>query len=278
MPAIVIKESPLTSAIDFSRFSTLDFCRNDHVLHVTFNRPEAMNAFDDVMHGEFERFLMEVPADSDTYVIVLAGAGKAFSAGGDFDQMQQIIDDPSLMYVSAMAAKRLIGLFLDVPQPIIAKVNGAAVGLGCTLALFSDLIYAADHAQIADPHVKAGYVAGDGGAVIWPQLIGYARAKEYLLTGDALTGKEAAAIGLINRAVPAEHLDAAVDEMAQKLARGARRAVQWTKATVNVGLKQLAASIMDAGMAYESLSNQTEDHAEAVRAFRAKRAPEFTGN
>lgn len=268
----------MSSAIDFSTYSALAFRRDGHVLHVTFNRPNALNAFEAVMHGEFERFLMEVPADPETRVIVLTGAGKAFSAGGDFDQMQEIIDNPSLMYVSAVTAKRLIALFLDVPQPIIAKVNGAAMGLGCTVALFSDLIYAANHAKIADPHVKAGYVAGDGGAVIWPQLIGYARAKEYLLTGEALTGEEAAAIGLVNHALPAEELDAAVDAMAQKLAKGARRAVQWTKATINVGLKQLAASIMDAGMAYEALSSQTSDHAEAVAAFRAKRPPEFTGN
>lgn len=268
----------MSSAIDFSSYSTLAFRRDGRVLHVMFNRPDVLNAFEDVMEHEVERFLIEVPRDDETYVIVLTGAGKAFSAGGDFNQMQQVIDKPSLMYGSVVGAKRLISLFLDVPQPIIAKVNGAAMGLGCTLALFCDLIYAANHAKIADPHVKAGYVAGDGGSVIWPQLIGYARAKEYLLTGDVLTGEEAAAIGLINHALPAEELDAAVDAMAQKLAKGARRAVQWTKATVNVGLKQLAASIMDAGMAYEALSNQTSDHAEAVNAFRAKRPPEFTGN
>jgi enoyl-CoA hydratase len=268
----------LSRGIDFSSYSALAFRRDGHVLHVTFNRPDTLNAFEAVMHNEFERFLMEVPADQEAHVIVLTGAGKAFSAGGDFEQMQQAIDHPAVMYVAAVAAKRLIGLLLDVPQPIIAKVNGAAMGLGCTIALFSDLIFAASHAKIADPHVKAGYVAGDGGAVIWPQLIGYARAKEYLLTGDALSGEEAAALGLINRAVPAEELDAAVDAMAHKLARGARRAVQWTKATINVGLKQLASSHMDAGMAYEILSNQTQDHAEAVKAFREKRSPEFGGN
>src|SRR6185503_9495337 len=125
---------------------------------------------------------------------------------------------------------------------------GAAAGLGATIALMCDVIIAADTAVIGDPHVRMGFVAGDGGAVIWPQLIGYARAKQYLLTGDAITGEEAAQIGLVNFAYPAEELDAAVDAFAQKLAAGARRAVQWTKATINVGLKQLAASMMDAGI------------------------------
>jgi enoyl-CoA hydratase len=267
----------LSRGIDFSSYSSLAFRRDGLVLHVTFNRPETLNAVDDTMHHELERFFMEVAADAGTRVIVLTGAGKAFSAGGDIEHMQNVIDTPALMYGSIAGAKRLLGLLLDVPQPVIAKVNGAAMGLGCTLALFSDLIYAANHAKIADPHVKVGFVAGDGGSIIWPQLVGYARAKEYLLTGDTLTGEEAARLGLINHALPADELDAAVDAMAQKLAAGARHAIQWTKATINVGLKQLVATTMDAGMAYEALSNQTEDHAEAVRAFREKRAPDFKG-
>jgi enoyl-CoA hydratase len=131
--------------------------------------------------------------------------------------------------------------------------------------------------KIADPHVKVGYVAGDGGAAIWPQLIGYARAKEFLLTGDALTGEEAARIGLINRAVPAEDLDRTVDELAQRLASGASRAIQGTKLSVNIGLKKVVHSILDASLAYEALSNLSKDHQEAVNAFREKRAPRFTG-
>lgn len=264
--------------MNLNAFETIALRRHGHVLHTSFNRPDTLNAFDPTMHAEFERWLEAVAKDDETHVIVLSGAGKAFSAGGDIEAMQQLVDNPQLMYPDAVAAKRLIGSFLDLPQPVIAKVNGAAMGLGATLALFSDIIFAANHAKIADPHVKVGFVAGDGGAVIWPQLIGYARAKQYLLTGDAITGEEAAKIGLVNFACPAEELDAAVDAYAQRLAAGARRAIQWTKATINVGLKQIAASILDAGMAYETLSNQTRDHAEAVAAFRDKRAPKFSGN
>jgi enoyl-CoA hydratase len=113
--------------------------------------------------------------------------------------------------------------------------------------------------------------------VIWPQLIGYARAKEYLMTGDALTGEEAARIGLINRAVSAANLDGVVDELAQRLAKGASRAIQWTKLAVNIRLKQVAHAVLDASFAYEALSNLTEDHQEAVNAFRDKRPPRFTG-
>jgi enoyl-CoA hydratase len=264
--------------MNFDPYKRLAFRRDGKVLHVSFNRPEALNAFDPAMHDEFERFIVDVPRDDATHVIVLSGVGKAFSAGGDLDEMQHLIDEPQRMYPQANAAKRLINAFLDIPQPVIAKVNGAAMGLGSTLALFCDISFAANHAKIADPHVKVGFVAGDGGAVIWPQLIGYARAKQYLLTGDVITGDEAARIGLVNFAYPAEELDAAVDAFAQRLAGGARRAIQWTKATLNVGLKQAAASVMDAGMAYETLSNHTADHAEAVAAIRAKRAPDFRGD
>jgi len=264
--------------MNFESYKSIALRRDGKVLHASFNRPDTLNAFDPALHDEFERFIHEVPRDDATHVIVLTGNGKAFSAGGDIEQMQLLVDKPQLMYPEAGVAKRLIGSFLDIPQPVIAKINGAAMGLGSTLALFSDISFAANHAMIADPHVKVGFVAGDGGAVIWPQLIGYARAKQYLLTGDVITGEEAAKIGLVNFACAADELDAAVDAFAQRLAGGARRAVQWTKATINVGLKQLAASVMDAGMAYEVLSNQTRDHAEAVAAFRGKRAPDFSGD
>lgn len=264
--------------MDYANYQALSIRRDGKVLHVTFNRPDTLNAFDNQLHGEFERFVREVPHDEESHVIVLSGAGKAFSAGGDIDHMQELVDVPEGIYGEVAAGKRLISAFLDIPQPVIAKINGPAIGLGATLALFCDVSFAADHAKIADPHVKVGFVAGDGGAAIWPHLIGYARAKQYLLTGDVITGAEAARIGLVNFAYPADALDAAVDAFALRLAQGARRAIQWTKATINVGLKQAVAGVLEAGAAYEMLSNQTRDHAEAVAAFRAKREPKFNGN
>lgn len=263
--------------MNFSAYSAIAFRRDGKVLHATLNRPETLNAVDPVMESELARLFDDAARDDESAVIVLTGAGRAFSAGGDIDQMQRMIDDPRLFVDGIPNAKHLIHSILDCPKPVIAKVNGAAVGLGATIALFCDIIFAANDAKIADPHVRVGFAAGDGGAVIWPQLIGYARAKEYLLTGDALTGEQAAQIGLINHAVAAEHLDKAVDDLAQRLAAGASRAIQWTKLSVNLGLKQLLNSMLDASLAYEALSNTTRDHQEAVAAFRAKRKPNFTG-
>lgn len=263
--------------MDFSEYQSIALRRIGRVLYATFNRPETMNSMDDAMQAELARLFPAVADDPETNVLVITGAGKAFSAGGDIEFMQRMIDQPDIFLRQMAPGKQLLHSILDCPKPVLAKVNGAAMGLGATIALFSDLIFAANHAKIADPHVKVGYVAGDGGAAIWPQLIGYARAKEYLLLGEPLTGEEAARIGLINRAVPIEDLDRVVDEVAQRLANGASRAIQWTKLSVNIRLKEVLNAVIDASFAYEALSNMTTDHQEAVNAFRERRPPNFTG-
>ena len=263
--------------MNFSGYKNILFERNGRVLNVTFNRPEKLNAFNNELHREMTRLFPDISEDQDSDIIVLTGAGRAFSAGGDLDFLEECRRNPPVFYDTLREARAIIMGILDCDKPIICRLNGDAVGLGATLALFCDIIIAADTARIGDPHVRVGAVAGDGGAVIWPQLIGYARAKQFLLTGDLLDAKQAATMGLINFAVPADELDKTVAEWVGKLSRGAPQAVRWTKATVNVGLKQLAGSIMDTGLAYEGLSARTEDHGEALKAMREKRKPNFTG-
>ncbi len=264
--------------MDLSGYQTLSLSQDGAIVTVALNRPELMNAANAQMEIELCRFFTEVAHDADTRVVVLTGTGKAFSGGGDFGYIREAMEAPEKFWNALPYGKRLIFSMLDCSKPIIAKINGHAMGLGATLALFCDVSFAAEHVKIADPHVAIGFVAGDGGAVIWPQLIGYNRAKEYLFTGDALLAPEAARIGLINHAVPAEELDARVQAYAQKVASMPARAVQWTKASINIGLKQLAHSIMDASIAYEALSNATHDHREAMDAIRDKRKPDFNGN
>ncbi|WP_339951050.1 enoyl-CoA hydratase-related protein [uncultured Albimonas sp.] len=258
-------------------YETIRWERHGRVLRLELNRPDRLNAVDARMHSELARVFVDAAEDPDSDVIVLTGAGRAFCAGGDLAWQQAAIDDPVSFEVTAAEAKRIVFSLLDCEKPVIARVNGPAVGLGCTLALFCDVIFAAEDAVLSDPHVKVGMVAGDGGAVIWPQLIGYARAKEFLMTGDALTGAQAAAMGLVNHALPAADLDAAVDAFAERLSKSALQAVRWSKVSVNIGLRQLAHSIMDASIAYESLTNRSADHQEAIAAMREKRAPIFTG-
>ena len=258
-------------------YQTIKIDSKDRVLNLTLNRPEQLNAVNEVMHEELSRVFSDAARDPDSDVIVLTGSGRAFCAGGDIDWMQDAIDNPLSFERTAVEGKQIIFSLLDCEKPIVAKVNGPAVGLGATLALFCDIIFSADDAKFADPHIRVGLVAGDGGAVIWPQLIGYAWAKEYLMTGNSLTASEAVKMGLINHAVPREELEEKTAEFVLRLRASPRQAVRWTKTTVNIGLKQLAHAVMDVGLSYEMMSNRTADHQEAVNSFREKRKPTFVG-
>ena len=263
--------------MQYGNYSNLVVQISDRIATVTMNRPDKLNAVDERMHGELAQIFIDLNNDPDIDIVILTGAGRAFSSGGDIGWMQLMIDEPDRFDKTAREGKQIVFSLLNCEKPIIAKLNGHATGLGATIALFCDVIFASERAKIGDPHVSVGFVAGDGGAVIWPQLIGYARAKEYLMTGDLMTAQEAARIGLINHAVPQEELDATVDAFARRLSKGALKAIKWTKMSVNIGLKQLAHSIIDASISYEAQSNRTADHAEAVLAFGEGRQPVFVG-
>ena len=258
-------------------YKSILLTRRGRILEIALNRPEKLNAVDRQLHGELARVFREAATDRDSDVVILTGAGRSFSAGGDLGFLEACIADPAEFERVAYEGKQIVYALLELEKPVIAKVNGAAVGLGATLALFCDLIFMADTAHMADPHVRVGLVAGDGGAVIWPQLIGFARAKEYLFTGRPVSAADAVAMGLANRAVPADELDATVEEFATTLAQGALGAIRGTKVAVNVALKQLAHSIMDTSTTLEVLSSRSEDHRIAVTAFREKQRPLFVG-
>jgi enoyl-CoA hydratase len=262
--------------MDYTGYERIRVRRAERILTLSLSNPAKMNAVDGRMHHELADIFYDVQKDDSVDIVVLEGEGSSFSAGGDIEWMrdaaQGLIQGPT-----TIEGKRIIFGLLDLEKPIIAKVRGPAIGLGCTLALFCDVIFASENARFADPHVRVGVVAGDGGAVIWPQLVGYARAKEYLMTGDPIPGKEAERIGLINHVVPDAELDARVDAFTRKLAAGAPQAIRYTKVSVNLRLKEIAHTILDASMAYEMLTFATQDHREAVSSFLEKRKPAFTG-
>ncbi len=262
--------------MDFSGYQRLTFERRGRVLWATLDAGP-LNAVDFEMHGELARVFPDLQSDPDSDLVVLTGAGRVFCAGGDMDWFQAMIDDPAAFRAIANDAKRIVNGLLELEKPIVCRLNGAAVGLGASIALLCDVIIADEKARIGDPHVKVGLVAGDGGAVIWPQLIGFARAKELLLTGELLVASEAAAMGLINHAVPAAELDHKVDEVVGKILANPRWAVRWTKTAVNLVLRDIANRVMDAAIAYEISSNATRDRQAAVHAFVEKRPPVFTG-
>lgn len=264
--------------MNFDHYSLLSFSRDGRVLTITMNRPELMNAVSHQLHEEMGKVFLDAADDDESDVIVLTGAGRAFSAGGDFEWLEKQAKGERVPFVSeAKTMRRIVMGILDCPKPIIAKVNGDAMGFGASVALLCDIVIAADHARFADPHVKLGLVAGDGGALIWPQLIGFGKAKHYLLTGDAISAPEAERCNLISFAVPADTLDDHVDKYAQKLARGAQTAIRYTKSVTNIALRQLFSSVFEAGVAYEGLATYTADFQEAVHAVLEKRRPNFTG-
>ena len=261
----------------YENYEMMKFSREGSILVATFDNPDQRNALAGKGERDVARFFYEVATDEETRVVILTGAGKAFSAGGDVNQMRDFIDNPQLFYGAITNAKRIVHNILDCPKPIIAKVNGPAAGLGATIALLCDVVFAASTAKFADPHVKVGFTAGDGGAVVWPYLLGGA-AKHYLMTGEPILATDAERLGMIYKAVEPEKLDEVVSEYALKLANGPRRAIETSKLAANITLKHIATMTMDAGIAFEALSNYTQDHREAVSAFLEKRTPAFTGD
>jgi enoyl-CoA hydratase len=258
-------------------FTTLELERRGHLLRVTIAHPtSALNAVDEALHRDLTALFARLRREDDARCVLLTGRGRAFSAGGDFAWFPEL-RAPGRMEALRRDAKQLIWDLLDVEVPIVAALNGHAMGLGASIALLCDVIFMADTATIGDPHVRVGIVAGDGGAAIWPLAVGPARAKQYLLTGDPLGAAEAERIGLVNRVVPAADLDREATAFAERLAACAPLAVRYTKLAVNKLVKDALNVAFDASTALELVTFQSEDHQEALAALREKRAPVFKG-
>ena len=256
-------------------YQTLELSRKGRLLTIAMNRPDQLNAINLRLHAELAEVFTFAAADEHSDVVVFTGKGRAFSAGGDMDHILNNATHPDLFDEEVRLAKRSVFSMLDLDKPLVCRMNGHAVGLGATLALYCDVIFAAEKAKIGDPHVAVGLVAGDGGAAIWPQRVGLCRSKEFLLTGELLTATRAVEIGLINHALPAEELDAAVEAFCARMLSGARSAIRYTKILLNQELKRVTHEILDTGLAYEALTVRSEDHQEAVRAMLEKRPPSF---
>ena len=266
--------------MDYERYEFLEIALDDAgILTVTLNRPERLNAAHPPMLDELERIFHEINRDPAVHVVVLTGAGRAFCAGGDIQAMsdRNTGDEEHAWAIPKPGRHDIIRGLLTLEPPIIAAVNGVAVGVGATLALFCDIVIASDAARIGDSHIKLGMVPGDGGTVIFSHLLGPQKAKQLLLTGDLIDAAEAERLGLFSEVVPGEELMEHVLDLARRIAANPRLAVRWTKMSLNrrleeeVLLGQLPASSL------EWLSLQMEDHKEAIRAYEENRPPEYTG-
>lgn len=260
-----------------SDFRCLDMAYDGAVLRVTIDHPDSdLNTIDEELHHELGELFRRLRRENTANAVVLTGRGRAFCAGGDFEWFTSLRSAHRLSELNR-DARQLIWDLLDVEIPIVAAINGHAMGLGASIALLCDVVFVAEEASIADPHVRAGIAAGDGGVVAWPLAIGPALAKEYLMTGDALSGSEAFRLGLVNHVVPGAELDDAALAFARRVAAGAPMAVRFTKMAVNKLLKDALSTAFDASTGYELITFMSDDHAEAVDAFREKRAARFTG-
>ena len=221
---------------------------------VTLNRPEALNATDEALHRELANVWPDLDADPEARAIVLTGAGTAFSGGGDLHLLDRMVQDPELRAATMAEGAAIVEGMTSVRVPIVAAVNGPAVGLGCSLAAMSDLVVVEEQAYFADPHVALGLVAADGGGLTWPLLTSLLRAKEYILLGERLPAAEAVQLGVANRVVPkGQSLEVALG-LAERLAALPPQAVRETKALLNQALRGAVGALLNGALAAETAS------------------------
>jgi enoyl-CoA hydratase len=263
--------------MDYSEYQHLTFERKPHgVVLVTINRPDVLNATNDRLHWELTQVWLTLDADDGARVAVVTGAGRAFSAGGDmawFPELRSVEAGHALR----REAKQMIWDLLDVEVPIVCGLNGSAAGLAASIALLCDVVVMSSEAKIVDPHVLVGLVAGDGGAAVWPLLLGPLAAKRHLMLGEPLTAVEAHRLGVAAEVCEPADVAQRARAWADRLAAGAPLAVQGTKLAVNAQLKRALLDSFDYSTALEMPCFFSADHAEAVQAFVDKRTPRFEG-
>lgn len=259
----------------YRNYQRLGFDRPDErILRITFNRPERYNALDEIGHREITYVWREVDEDPDIDVVVLTGAGRAFSAGGDFEMIEEIIDDFDTRARTWKEARDLVYNIINCGKPIISAINGPAVGAGLVAGLMADVSIVARSVSLTDGHTRLGVAAGDHAAIIWPLLCGMAKAKYYLLTCERLSGEEAERIGLVSLCVDDDELQARALEVARTLRDGAQSAIRWTKYSLNNWLR-MAGPTFDTSTALEMLGFTSPDAREGVSALKEKRSPSF---
>jgi enoyl-CoA hydratase len=261
-----------------TQYKTIDVSAGDGVAEIILARPEQLNAIDEDVRPELIHALTEMGFTDGIRAIIIGAQGKVFSAGGDLEMMKRRNGDPAGAEKGSLDGRQLLRTIFDVPLPIIAAVQGHAVGLGSTIALSCDVVVASRGARIMDSHVKIGLVAGDGGAVVWPPSIGLIRTKRHLLFGDPVLAEDGYAIGMVSDLVETpEDVMPMARQLARRLAALPPLAVQGTKRTLNAALAQQSTGVLDIGLMLELGTMQSKDLLEAIDAFENKRQGIFTG-
>jgi enoyl-CoA hydratase/carnithine racemase len=258
--------------------SVLRYEVRDGVGTITLNRPERRNAFTLEMLDLWTEALRDARTNEAVQAVVVTGAGSAFCSGGDVGGMASRGELSGLDHKRALELVHRIPLALEeLDKPVIAAINGPAIGAGCDMALMCDLRFMAADARLSEGYVKVGLIPGDGGTYFLPRLVGTAKALELLWTGDFVDAEEALRLGIVNRVVPRDALLPTVYEFAERLAQGPTAAIRTIKRAVYQGLRMDLRTHLDLISSHMSFIRQTEDHREGARAYVEKRAPEFKG-
>lgn len=240
---------------------------------VTINRPDELGAVNRPLHWALANVWRLLSQDTGARAVVLTGAGRAFSAGGDLNWITSFLDDPVARDESLREGAQIIEELLRFPLPVIAAVNGPAVGLGCSLAVLCDIVLISETAHLADPHVSVGLVAGDGGAAFWPLLTPILRSREYLYTGARIPAATAVELGLASRTAAPDELLPQARKLAHRLAEQPAEALQGTKRVANMYLSQALSGAMQAGFAAEAVTMRSPEHRERLLALSRKARP-----
>jgi enoyl-CoA hydratase len=256
----------------FEDYQTILVEKAGRVVTLTLNRPEKLNAVDARMHRELSTIFDVVNADITIDIVVITGAGRAFSAGGDAIWMTELIETDGEWQRKAVESRRIWLSLLDLEKPLICKLNGAARGMCATIASLCDVVIASENATIGDTHLNMGLAAADGCNAIWPFLVGFAKAKDLLFNATVLSARQACEIGLVTRVVPGAELDAAVEAYVAELSTRPARALQWTKMAVNFQMKQIVWPAIENGLNLLEMSNFSAGHRELVARFNARGA------
>lgn len=235
---------------------------------VVLSRPAELNAVNQPLHWALANVWRQIAADQAARVVILTGAGRAFCAGGDLDWITSFLDDPAAQDESLREGAQIIDELLRFPLPVIAAVNGAAVGLGCSMAVLCDIVLMSESAYLADPHVSVGLVAGDGGAAFWPLLTPILRSREYLYTGDRIAAATAVGLGLASRTCAPEELLPEARRLAGRLAAQPAAALRGTKRVLGMYLAGALSGAVQAGFAAEAVTMQSGEHRDRLLALR----------
>ncbi len=264
--------------MDYSDYQYMLFERREPgILWITFNRPERLNAVNDRMHVEIGEVWKTIDRDPAVRVVVVTGAGRGFSAGGDFELIEDAHNNYNRIVELVDETRNLVYNMLHFSKPVLSAINGPAVGAGLVVALLADISIAAESATLGDGHIRLGVAAGDHAAIIWPLLVGMAKSKYYLMTGNMLRALEAERIGLVSLCVPDEELLDKATAVATTLANGPRHAIKFTKRALNQWLLQ-AGPIFDHSVALEMLGFFSEDVMAGVEGLRNRKPPQFPSN